>query len=33
LSVWRGRGYLGVFIAGYMWFSTVEFTVGESSGE
>jgi multidrug transporter EmrE-like cation transporter len=33
LSVWRGIGYLGVFIAGYMWFSRVEFTVGVNSGE
>jgi hypothetical protein len=33
LSVWTGRGYLGVFIAGCMWCSTVEFTVGENSDE
>ena len=31
--VWRGRGWLGVFIAEYLWFSTVEFTVGENSGK
>ena len=31
--VWRGRGWLGVFIAGCMWCSTVKFTVGENSDE
>jgi hypothetical protein len=31
--VWRGRGSLGLFIAGCMWCSTIEFTVGENSGE
>jgi hypothetical protein len=33
LSVWRGRGYLGVFIVGCMWCSTVKFTVSENSDE
>jgi hypothetical protein len=31
--VWRGREQLGVFIAGCMWCGTVEFTIGENSGE
>jgi hypothetical protein len=43
VGVWLGSGYqgcgegegnsLGVFIAGYIWFSMVEFTVYENSGE